>query len=143
MKHALLVGLLALLVACDGGGERREWSVADHQGEQRNRGQVSDAAEPSEEATLVEVTWRQNCAVCHGLGGRGDTQQGQMLRIPDLTRPELAQVPDEALVATIQRGRNKMPSFDKLPEKVIAGLVRHIRSMSAAAAAPGGVAPAR
>jgi hypothetical protein len=54
-----------------------------------------------------------------------------MLRIPDLSRPELAAIGDEVLVATIRNGRNKMPSFDKLPEKVVAGLVRHIRSFSA------------
>lgn len=142
LKRALLVCFFAFLVACDTDGERREWAAADHQGEQKNRGQVSDAAEASEDATLVEVTWRQNCAVCHGLGGRGDTQQGQMLRIPDLTRADLAQLPDEALATTIRRGRNKMPSFDKLPEKVIAGLVRHVRSL-AGAAARGEAAPAR
>ena len=78
----------------------------------------------------MEVTWRQNCAVCHGLGGKGDTQQGQMLRVPDLTRPELAQVNDELLVATIRRGRNKMPAFDKLPERVVVGLVRYLRSFA-------------
>jgi len=127
---AALVVVVAL-AGCDGsGGERREWAAADHHGEQRNRAQVAGTAEPTEDATLVEVTWRQNCAVCHGLGGKGDTQQGQMLRVPDLTRPELAQVNDELLVATIRRGRNKMPAFDKLPERVVVGLVRYLRSFA-------------
>lgn len=120
--------LSASLAACDGGGERREWTAADHHGEQRNRAQVAGTAEATEDATLVEVTWRQNCAMCHGLGGRGDTQQGQMLRIPDLTRPELSAMSDEVIVATIRGGRNKMPAFSNLPERVVAGLVRHIRS---------------
>ena len=140
MKNLLLV--LALLAGCDAGGERREWVVADHQGAQRNRGQVPDVAEPTEDATLIEVAWRQNCAVWHGLGGRGDTQQGQMLRIPDLARPELAAIGDAALVATIQHGRNKMPAFDKLPEKVVTGLVRYVRTFAVGGAvAPG--APGR
>jgi mono/diheme cytochrome c family protein len=135
LSHRLAIvlapALLVALVGCDGGrGERREWTAADHHGEQRNRAQVAGTAEPTEDATLVEVTWRQNCAVCHGLGGKGDTQQGQMLRIPDLTRPEVAQMSDEMLVATIRRGRNKMPAFDKLPERVVAGLVRQIRSFA-------------
>jgi mono/diheme cytochrome c family protein len=123
-----LLSFAILLAACDGGGERREWTAEDHQGEQRTRGQVAASAEAREDSTLIEVTWRQNCAVCHGLAGRGDTQQGQMLRVPDLTRPEMAALSDDVLVATIQRGRNKMPAFDKLPERVVRGLVAHIRS---------------
>ncbi len=125
---------LALLGGCKDEGVRRAWEPADHQGEQRNLGQVAASSEATEDETLVQVAWRQNCAVCHGLGGRGDTQEGQMLRIPDLTRPELASINDAALVATVRRGRNKMPAFDKLPEKVVVGLIRHIRSFSVGAA---------
>ncbi|MBM4359982.1 MAG: cytochrome c [Deltaproteobacteria bacterium] len=128
MNTRALLPTLLLLLACEGRGERREWTAADHHGEQRGRGQVAASAEAREDATLIEVTWRQNCAVCHGLAGRGDTQQGQMLRVPDLSRPELGAVADDALVATIRRGRNKMPAFDKLPERVVRGLVAHIRS---------------
>jgi mono/diheme cytochrome c family protein len=120
---------VALLGGCDGKRDMREWTSADHVGEQRSPGQVAGTAD-AEDASLIEVTWRQNCATCHGLQGRGDTQQGQMLRVPDLARPELAKVDDEALAATIKRGRNKMPSFDKLPDRVVNGLVRYIRRMA-------------
>src|SRR5438552_3513016 len=80
--------MLWLAIGCDTGGPVREWTPQDHEGEQRAAGQVSATAE-TEDATLIEVTWRQNCAVCHGLSGRGDTAQGQMLKVPDLARPEL------------------------------------------------------
>lgn len=127
VRASVVTSIVCALTACDSGGEQREWTAADHQGEQRARGQVSANAEAQDD-TLIEVTWRQNCAVCHGLGGRGDTQQGQMLRVPDLARPELAALSDDVLVATITRGRNKMPAFDKLPEGVVRGLVARIRA---------------
>lgn len=124
----LALAALLTLAACDSPGDVREWTPRDHEGEQRAPGQVAGSAEVEEDATLVEVTWRQSCAVCHGLDGRSDTQQGQLLHAPDLTRPELARVDDATLAATIQRGRNKMPAFD-LPDKVVLGLVRHVRRL--------------
>src|SRR5690348_14729195 len=88
----------ALLSACDGGtGPVREWTPQDHEGEQKGTGQVAASAEADEGSTLVEVTWRDTCAVCHGLDGHGDTPQGQMLRVPDLTRPDLAKMDDATL----------------------------------------------
>jgi mono/diheme cytochrome c family protein len=130
-----IAALLALVIgagACNSAdGEVREWLPEDHQGEQRGNGQVPGSTAGDQDATLIEVTWRQNCAVCHGMRGRGDTQQGQMLRVPDLGRGELRQIADEVLATTIKRGRNKMPAFEKLPDKVVEGLVRHLRSFSA------------
>ncbi len=128
MRHSLqLAAVMALLGGCDRPGDVREWTPDDHQGEQRAAGQVSARAGGDQDDALIDVTWQQNCAPCHGIAGRGDTQQGQMLRVPDLARPELGKIDDDALAGTIKRGRNKMPSFDKLSDRVIAGLVRHVR----------------
>ncbi len=128
--RALAALVAVALAACDSGdGPVREWTAQDHHGEQRDTGQVKAGSEADEGATLVAVTWADNCAPCHGPDGRGNTQQGQMLRIPDLTRAELAKIDDAALAATIKRGRNKMPAFEKLPDKTVAGLVRYVRAL--------------
>lgn len=127
-----LVGMTLGLAACrESAGASREWAAQDHVGEGRpgSAGQVADApaGRDDEDATLVEVAWRQNCATCHGMTGRGDVAQGQMLRVPDLTRPELAQLTDDDLANVIRRGRNKMPGFELLPPRVVTGLARHVR----------------
>lgn len=81
-----------------------------------------------DESALIELTWRQRCAVCHGMEGRGDGPNGPMVKAPDLTRPEWqAKASDAEIAATIQNGKNLMPRFD-LPEKVVAGLVTRIRA---------------
>jgi cytochrome c6 len=118
------------LCACDSSdGPVREWTPQDHRGEQRDTGQVKAGHESAEGATLAAVTWRDSCAPCHGLDGRGNTPQGQMLRILDLTRPELAKLDDAALTATIKNGRNKMPAFEKLPDGTVSALVRYVRAL--------------
>jgi cytochrome c oxidase cbb3-type subunit 3 len=90
---------------------------------------VSGTVAPGqEEASLIAVTWRQNCARCHGMAGRGDGPDGRMLRTPDLTRSDFQErYSDAEIAAIIKKGRNKMPSFKSLPDKVIDGLVRHVR----------------
>ncbi len=127
----------ALLVGCnDDAGPVREWTAADHTHNERPTGQVVGTAAPGEEnATLVAVTWRQNCAVCHGRAGRGDGPQGRMLKVPNLARPDFQSgYSDEQIANVIKQGRNKMPAFGHLPPDVVRGLVGHIRSF----AGPGG-----
>ena len=83
-----------------------------------------------EDATLVSVTWRQNCVRCHGQSGRGDGPEGPMLRVPDLTRPDFQQrATDEEIANVIRKGRNKMPAFETLPPKVVEMLVGHVRRL--------------
>ena len=50
-----------------------------------------------------------------------------MLRVPNLTRAELGDVPDAQLKYVITNGRNKMPAFKQLPPNVVDGLVKYIR----------------
>lgn len=131
---ALALGAAFGLTHCNqSGGAPREWSAADHEGDARDTGAVRTPASGvpvDEDATLAEVAWRQSCATCHGMGGRGDAPQGQMLRAPDLTRPELARFSDDDLASVIRGGRNKMPAFEQLPPRVVTALVRHIRGLS-------------
>ena len=64
-----------------------------------------------------------NCAICHGQGLRGDGPVLQLMQTkygyeplvnPDLTDPEVQQLPDEVLVGFITGGVNVMPSFKNL-----------------------------
>lgn len=126
---ALWVGALA--AACNSPPDgAREWTAADHDQANNASGvQTSGVVAPGEEgALLISVTWRNNCARCHGLDGRGQVPEGRMLRSPDLTRPALRALEDELIANVIRKGRNKMPSFD-LPPKVLDGLVAHIREL--------------
>lgn len=129
----LILVLGTSLVACDsGGGDVRPWKPEDHDKAGPDTGrQVSGTVAPGEEeASLIAVTWRQNCARCHGVAGRGDGPEGRMLRTPDLTRPDFQErYSDAEIAAVIKKGRNKMPAFGSLPDKVIEGLVRYVRRL--------------
>jgi cytochrome c oxidase cbb3-type subunit 3 len=125
------VSVAALLSSgCDEGRDVRVWQPGDHDGEAKNAGQVDGVAAPGEEdATLVSMTWKQNCLRCHGASGRGDGPEGRMLRVPDLSATKGT---DQELANTIRKGRNQMPAFgEALTPNVVDGLVRLIRSFNA------------
>jgi mono/diheme cytochrome c family protein len=133
----MLISVL-LAEACDQApADLREWQAADHDrvDEQQPagraarppRGQVQPSASADPTTTLVEVTWRNQCAACHGMLGRGDGPQGPMVRAPDLTAVEWqAKVTDQQIAEVIQAGKNRMPKFD-FPPDVVKGLVARIR----------------
>jgi mono/diheme cytochrome c family protein len=80
-------------------------------------------------ANLVEITWRTQCALCHGLGGRGDGPQGPLVHAPDLTRPDWqASTSDAQIGQIISNGKDRMPRFE-FPPAVVKGLIERIRSM--------------
>ena len=55
-----------------------------------------------------------------------------MVRAPDLTDAAWQErVTDAQMVETIRKGKNKMPAFD-LPQQVLDGLVKRIRTNRAA-----------
>ena len=121
----------------------REWKPDDHdRADETQKGRTAPAAvqaasrsapqsSASPTATLVDVTWRTQCATCHGLSGRGDGPQGPMVHAPDLTRPEwLSATSDEQISHTIVTGKNRMPKFD-FPPDVVSGLVKRIRASKA------------
>jgi mono/diheme cytochrome c family protein len=125
----------ALLYACNRApSDLREWKPDDHDRAEANqkrqapapRGQQSAAPNPT--LTLVEVTWRNQCAACHGPLGHGDGPQAPMVHAPNLTLPEWqAKVSDQQIAQAIVTGKNKMPKFD-FPPDVVAGLVARIRA---------------
>jgi len=87
---------------------------------------ASASANPT--LTLVEVTWRNQCATCHGPLGKGDGPQGALLRAPDLTAADWQnKATDQQIAQVILNGKNRMPKFE-LPRDVVAGLVARIRA---------------
>lgn len=139
---ALLSPALALAVvlgataACDRAPSAtgmREWTPQDHDGEQRGPGAKQGArgtADAGGPELLVELTWQKQCAACHGSGGRGDGPQGPMVKAKDLTSADWqGKVDDGQIASAIRNGKGTMPKFDKLPDEVVAGLVKRIRSL--------------
>jgi cytochrome c oxidase cbb3-type subunit 3 len=140
---ALAVILAAATGACDrppSADSLKEWTPADHHSTDDDKlggatapqiGRAAGSAAGSDVAQLIDITWRQQCATCHGLMGRGDGQMGPMVQAPDLTRPDWqSKVTDVEMGAIIKAGRNRMPSFN-LPDPVLSGLVARIRSLQA------------
>lgn len=122
------------LAACDRAPSSdglREWTPSDHDGEKRkaaaNQGpkQQGDAGDAM---AFVEITWRQQCASCHGLTGHADGPQAAMFKPADLTKEELQSKLDDAqIAAAITNGKGRMPKFE-LPDDVVKGLVARVRS---------------
>ncbi len=132
---SFLLPLLGVgLLACSPDpGPVREWQPSDHdQADLRANGaQVQQKTESAEDDTksLTELAWRKNCTPCHGPNGRGDGPQGPMVKAPDLTSAELLQkLSDDDIANTIRQGKNRMPAFANLPDRVVTGLVQRIRS---------------
>ena len=75
-----------------------------------------------------------NCAGCHGLDGKGGE------RAPDIvTRPQVRQLSDAALLQILQKGvpNTSMPSFRFLDTKTRNAVVAHLRTLQGATATAG------
>jgi hypothetical protein len=129
---------IPLLVAACGRApaDLREWKPEDHDRTEDmqkaraapGRTQPASSTSASPLMTLVEVTWRNQCAACHGAIGHGDGPQGPMVHAPNLTLPDWqAKVTDAQIAEVIIRGKNRMPKFE-LPADVVGGLVARIRA---------------
>lgn len=121
-----------LAVACDRppSVELREWTAADHEGEKKSASSAKQGEKGDAGGTpaLVEIAWRNQCASCHGPGGKGDGPQGAMFKAADLTKDEWQnKMKDEEIAAVITNGKGRMPKFD-LPPDVVKGLVARVRS---------------
>jgi len=77
--------------------------------------------------------YRNNCARCHGAGGRGDTPLGNTYKTPDFTDPEWWQkhskiTSSASLISIVTHGRGGMPAFGKkLKRAEIRSLVGYVR----------------
>ncbi len=133
MRRFLGVLLFCVTAACDRAPSTdglKEWTPADHDGEKKKLGnqgpkQQGDAGDA---LAFVEITWRQQCASCHGVSGHADGPQAAMFKPPDLTNQEFqAKLEDAQIAAAITNGKGRMPKFE-LPDDVVRGLVGRVRS---------------
>jgi cytochrome c oxidase cbb3-type subunit 3 len=137
-RHVFFFGVVFAAAAIAGGCDRppsvelkdmKEWTPADHDGEKAQANAKQGARGDGGGAiVVVEATWRQQCATCHGTVGKGDGPQGAMFKAADLSREDWqAKVKDEDIAAAIKNGKGRMPKFD-LPDDVVRGLVARVRS---------------
>ena len=146
--HSLVLGLIVsmLTISCDrppSADGLAEWCAQDHDRTEENAklraGVQTTGNQPgqSDDTTLIEITWAQSCAQCHGAYGRGDGPQGPMVKAPDLTREEWqARTSDGDIEERIRSGKGAMPRFDSLPPTVVKGLVARIRNYRGAKEIP-------
>lgn len=135
LSSALALATLAL--ACDRAPSTeglKEWTPADHTGESKgakaagNQGARVIGGDAGGAPALVELTWRNQCASCHGPAGKGDGPQGAMFKAQDLSKEEWqSKIKDEEIGAVIVTGKGRMPKFE-LSEDIVKGLVVRVRS---------------
>lgn len=86
----------------------------------------------TQDSTIGKQAYSTNCAGCHGLDGKGGE------RAPDIvTRPQVRQLSDDAILQVLQKGvpNTSMPSFRFLDVKTRKSLVAHLRIMQGATTA--------
>lgn len=133
---------MAAILGCDRAPSAdglQNWTPADHDraeenarvkaGAQATAAPKNSGSPQNDQAQLVEITWRQNCAQCHGVAGHGDGPNGALVKAPDLSNPDLqGKMTDADIANAIKNGRNLMPKFD-FSDAVVAGLVGRVRAM--------------
>jgi mono/diheme cytochrome c family protein len=139
LRGVLAASVLVAWSGCDrppSSDGLREWTAQDHDRAEENakvsagqQASAQPARSPADQTrTLVEMTWRNQCAACHGTFGKGDGPNGPMVKAADLTSEEWqAKVTDEELALSIRNGKGKMPKFE-LPVPVVLGLIGRIRA---------------
>ena len=96
-------------------------------------------AEPPEKK--VARLWKAKCSACHGADGRGQTETGKKLKLPDFTRPEWqAKTSDDfirnrvlnGLIETRDGVEKEMPAFkDELQAEHLDAIIALIRKLAA------------
>lgn len=81
----------------------------------------------------TEKIYKENCAVCHGENGNGDTPSGKLMGTPDFRSPIVQKQTDAALTESITKGKNnKMPAWGPILKNTeIKDLVAYIRRLAA------------
>lgn len=76
------------------------------------------------------TTFKAKCAMCHGQDATGNTPMGKNFKIRDLTSADVQKQSDAEIIATITKGKNKMPEYGtKLTQGQIADLQKYVRSL--------------
>ena len=74
--------------------------------------------------------FKAKCAPCHGPDGKGATSMGKVLKVRDLSSPEVQKQTNDELTTMIENGKGKMPAYKaKLSSSEIKELVSYIRTL--------------
>lgn len=80
-----------------------------------------------ETADSSKTLFALNCARCHGTDGKGQTQLGQTLDVPDLTTDKSSVTRNTKVITN---GMGDMPAFGKKLKKTeITTLAKYVRSL--------------
>lgn len=92
---------------------------------------LSGAARAADTPARSEL-WVANCAKCHGLDGKAQTDEGKKKGARDLTTGKWQRtISDERMIRSISRGRDMMPAFGKaLSGEQIKELVKEVRALA-------------
>lgn len=92
----------------------------------------------------VARLWKAKCSACHGVDGRGQTESGRKLKVPDFTTAAWqAKTTDELIRSRVTNGLKEerdgvlkeMPAFkDELQPEHLDALVALMRKLAAAPA---------
>jgi cbb3-type cytochrome c oxidase subunit III len=90
---------------------------------------LSPSRPTGEQTATTREVFSRNCARCHGLDGKGQTEQGRKYDVPDLTT-ELKQASSAKIVRVITHGKLDMPAFGKkLTKKQIKALASYVKRL--------------
>ena len=137
LRKALLVCVLILICIAIGlaAFHRTPWIVPAAEKERKNPLSYSQ-----ENITAAKQIYSEQCANCHGDGGKGDGSDAMMYdpSPADLTdTSKMSKVTDGEIYYQITEGRKPMPSFKKkLTEQQRWQLVLFVRSLAGAPSPP-------
>ncbi len=87
-------------------------------------------------AADAKTNWDDNCAKCHGPGGKGDTRMGAKLHIRDFTDPAVqVQFTDDDAFKAVKEGlkdadgKVRMKAIEGLSDDDIKELVKYVRGL--------------
>src|SRR5215469_11229172 len=69
---------------------------------------LSESAKSEDKSTAV---YKQKCASCHGVDGKGETPAGKAMKVRSFASVETAKMSDQDLVEVIEKGKGKMPKY--------------------------------
>ncbi len=104
---------------------------------------VAALSAPAARADEAQDNWEARCQKCHGPDGRGKTQMGKKVHMPDFTKARWQKRHDDGEILKMindgveEKGKRLMPAFkEKLTADQIDALVAYVRAFGK----PGGAA---
>ena len=87
----------------------------------------------------IERRWKAKCASCHGVDGKGETETGKKMKVPDFTTAVVQSRTDDQIKKSINDGikvekdgvKKEMEPFKEvLKDGELDGLVKFIRGLA-------------